>query len=384
MAFETHKKHYVDKDKRRIFLFAGTIEKLEGPHSSFSRICEICKTEYTFKKLPACQICGRAVCLLCSAKYYFPVEVRGEKDGLTRICLFCRDQLLLLKQERTGQPANLRPFRNFSVTEDSRLVFIPPEVWAPKNAYKNCFQCGKQFSSSRYFHNCRICGELIDNSCSAKLELPYVFERKTQKINKNKKRVCLDCRFYLSSGIGTKADVKRKEFSEHLVKEEWKNRVIPANKLQPNLLFPREIRLLLVNDRNFPEMPEYILKSHTHSFQSTEIQTEVETKTIKKVENDEDSVLVVSKIFLTRKRQNKTIKDHPFNVTKVEEVKKPLDLIFEHIGRQSIIRGLKKVKTKVNIIPEKEKEDVFDKHLYERYNALNEDDQEITDDSDWE
>ena len=179
MAFNEPTLKYKDKDPKRLYTTLSNINTEDTTHksnfSSFSKSksCDFCKEWPPFAAdHPDCLICNKNICRLCCGHYSFPREYNNSSNDFSGIvCLICRDQVLLEKQETTGECTSLRPYRKYD-QKYGKVALTAPDIWEPKDYTGSCGQCGNRYSHNTKIHNCRVCGICVEEDCSVEWRLP--------------------------------------------------------------------------------------------------------------------------------------------------------------------------------------------------------------------
>jgi hypothetical protein len=159
-------------------------------------VCHSCGDRLSLGHRHHCRLCGKNYCSACTGLYHvqrkFQNIHKGDDIGPTRVCWDCRD-LCLLKREEASKNILIFPgcfgiavlrkkrlkFRKEDGTEQFVLHCPSSLDLVKKNA--KCFTCGLNIDDessliSRAF-TCRICGELVCNTCSTKsITLPTAFK----------------------------------------------------------------------------------------------------------------------------------------------------------------------------------------------------------------
>lgn len=156
-----------------------------------------------------CRLCGQMFCSACTQKYHLPLIFRGKnKDGPARVCMSCVDGCLAEKEKasapevnslavsKLGQSALSSSHVGANLQSMVKVVEIaPPSSWEDESTFVACPKC---LAKKCKTHNCRVCGKLLCDKCTSKMDIPACFERKKGKTGPS--RVCDVCRYKVVNG----------------------------------------------------------------------------------------------------------------------------------------------------------------------------------------
>ncbi|SPR00929.1 FYVE-type domain-containing protein [Plasmodiophora brassicae] len=158
--------------------------------------CYHCNVKFSYSHQHHCRLCGHMYCSMCTAKYMVNSQFkRKDKEGPDRVCFGCRDQCMERRAKFVKNEPPLHP-QMVTYTDKAGVMHIYPPVWVKAGSYANCKLCYGALTSGNT-HHCRVCGDMFDNECTIKMEVPPMFKK---KMKKGPARVCIECRYQIMGG----------------------------------------------------------------------------------------------------------------------------------------------------------------------------------------